>query len=128
MAYHALLDWRLARDLYAVLGGSALVVDTAAEAAAIGRWSSAFGGKVLAGAPAATTRYSNPKHGDFAVIGKHPLEASENTLIAPRLADAQAAAEARLPGIDGVIFVDTFTLDRDPRRVLEMCEEVERMR
>jgi len=125
MAYHALLDWRLARDLYALLRGGALEVDTIAEEKAVRRWSESFGARVVEGAPVATAHYENPKHGSFAIVAKHPLEASEKTLIPERLTEAQTFAEASLEDLDGVIFIDTFTLDRDPRRVLEMCEEAE---
>jgi len=57
------------------------------------------------------------------VIARHPLEASEQTLMAPRLVESRALAEAATPGAINTVFVDTFTLDRDPRRVIEMFDE-----
>ncbi|GIG27358.1 DEAD/DEAH box helicase [Cellulomonas denverensis] len=126
MAYHALLDWRLARDLYRLLEGGPLAVDTDAERKAIASWSESFGAQIVEGAPAAMAHLNHPKYGSIAIVAKHPLEASETTLISQRMRDAQVFAEANLGDLDGVVFVDTFTLDRDPRRVLEMCEEVER--
>ncbi|KQY41878.1 DEAD/DEAH box helicase [Cellulomonas sp. Root137] len=122
MAYHALLDWRLARDLHKVLQGGALDIDAAAEGNAISRWAKSFGATVVDGFPAATARFHG-LDGNFAVVAKHPLEASEQVLISPRLADCQAQVEVAMEGLDGVVFVDTFTLDRDPRRVLDMCRE-----
>jgi hypothetical protein len=102
MAYHALLDWRLARDLFAVLSGDDLHVDTAAEASALGRWAASYGATLLDGAPATAAVFDNPLRGRFVVIARHPLEASEPALIAPRLAAA-----------------------RTYRRVIEMCDEAE---
>jgi DEAD/DEAH box helicase/Helicase conserved C-terminal domain len=127
MAYHALLDWRLARDLFAVLSGYDLHVDTAAEASALGRWAASYGATPLDGAPATVAVFDNPLRGKFVVVARHPLEASEPALIAPRLAAARTYAESVVPDITATIFVDTFTLDRDPRRVIEMCDEAEPM-
>ncbi len=123
MAYHALLDWRLARDLFTVLQGQPLPIETASEAAALRRWADSYDAKVLDGLPAAAAIWTHPMRGTFIVIARHPLEASEAALIAPRLADTCATAEAATPGAAGTIFIDTFTLDRDPRRVIEMCDE-----
>jgi hypothetical protein len=122
MAYHALLDWRLARDLYAILRGHSLSVDEAAEKAAIERWSRAYNATTISSTVAAA-RYDSPSEGSFAVIARHAFEASEDTLIAPRLADAMAEIEATQSGLHGVVFVDAFTLDRDPRRVLKLISE-----
>lgn len=125
MAYHALLDWRLARDLYRLLSGADLQIDEGKEVAALQIWSQSFKASTLDGAPAPTAHFSSPAMGEFAVIVKHPFEASENGVIAQRLADAQSFAEAALPEISGTVFVDTFTIDRDPRRVIEMFDEVD---
>ncbi len=42
MSYHALLDWRLARDLLEVLEGGRLTIDTAVETAALRAWSHGY--------------------------------------------------------------------------------------
>jgi Lhr-like helicase len=123
MAYHALLDWRLARDLFHVLTGHALTIDTAAEEKALSRWATSYQATPLSGLPAAAALFDNPARGRFIIIARHPLEASEPSLIAPRLAEASAQAEAATAGATAVLFVDTFTLDRDPRRVIQMCDE-----
>lgn len=124
MAYHALLDWRLARDLFRLLQGNPLSVDPAAEAAAVERWARAYNAvPISSGIPAA--RYDSPSEGSFAVIARHAFEAAEDTLIAPRLAEAMAEIEATEQGLDGVVFVDSFTLDRDPRRVFKLISDSE---
>ena len=125
MAYHALLDWRLARDLFKVLTGHGLTVDTAAEQNALRRWAASYRATPLDGLPAAAAVFDSPARGQFIIIARHPLEASEPTLIAPRLAETCAQAEAIAPGAAAALFVDTFTLDRDPRRVIQMCDEAE---
>jgi hypothetical protein len=123
MAYHALLDWRLARDLFQVLTGHGLTIDTAPEESALSRWAASYQATLLSGLPAAAALFDNPARGRFIIIARHPLEASEPFLIAPRLAEASAQAEAATAGATAVLFVDTFTLDRDPRRVIQMCDE-----
>jgi hypothetical protein len=124
MAYHALLDWRLARDLFRLLQGLPLIIDDAAETAAIDRWAHAYNAAPISSVvPAA--RYNSPSTGSFAVIARHAFEASEDTLIAPRLAEAMAEIEASEEDLDGVVFVDSFTLDRDPRRVLKLISDSE---
>ena len=124
MAYHALLDWRLARDLFRLLQDQPLTIDTADEAAAIERWGRGYNATPIRSTVAAV-RYNSPNEGSFAVIVRHPFEASEETLISPRLAEALAEIEAAEEGLDGVVFVDSFTLDRDPRRVLKLISDSE---
>lgn len=116
MAYHGLLDWRLARDLFGLLQGSSLAIDSEFEAAAIGQWARAYNAKLIQG-PVAAARYEDPGYGSFAVIVRHTFESSEEGLFSPRLMSAKAEIEANEEGLDGVVFVDPFTIDRDPRIV-----------
>lgn len=125
MAYHALLDWRLAGDLYNVLFGDGLTTDDGREKRAVQRWAEAYGAEPVTGLGAAAAMFDQPRYGCFTVIARHPLEAADRNLIAPRLAAAAAAAKDRHPNSDGIIFVDTFTLDRDPRKALELMNEAE---
>ncbi|MCH4250303.1 MAG: hypothetical protein LKF88_05480, partial [Microbacteriaceae bacterium] len=119
MSYHALLDWRLARDLFRLLRGKPLTPDINAETAAIKRWARAYDATPIKSAvPAA--RYDRPSEGSFAVIVRHPFEASEENFIAPRLSAAMREIKDSQSGLDGMVFVDAFTLDRDPRRVLKL--------
>ncbi|SNS43380.1 Helicase conserved C-terminal domain-containing protein [Geodermatophilus saharensis] len=119
MAYHALLDWRLARDLLSVLQTGQLPIDPHRERRAITSWAEAYGAELIDELPCAAAVLDSQLYGRAIVVAKHPLEASETTLIAPRLASALAAAEAMEPPADAIVFADTFTLDRDPGGVIK---------
>jgi hypothetical protein len=124
MAYHALLDWRLARDLFGVLMGRGLRPDLARETTVLQRWADAYNATVLGGTPAAAA-YLDSFAGTGVVVARHPLEGSDRALMAPRLTETARIAASRHPG-SPVVFVDTFTLDRAPARAVEMCEEASR--
>ncbi|MGI5499359.1 DEAD/DEAH box helicase [Lentzea sp. CA-135723] len=122
MAYHALLDWRLASDLFGVLMGRGLRTQVAEESKVLERWAKAYSATMLKGTPAAAALYDDPYVGKCVVIARHPFEASDRALVAPRLADTLAVGKAQHSEA-AVVFIDTFTFDRDPGRVAEMCEE-----
>lgn len=122
MAYHALLDWRLARDLFGLLRDGELLINRADEAIALGRWAASFGATVLEVAGASAAMLDSPRYGKFAVVLRHPFEGSDSDVMAERLADAAADIEAT-QDCDGVVFVDSFTIDRDPRRVLKLIAD-----
>lgn len=126
MAYHALLDWRLAGDLFQLLRGQPLPDSRQREDAILIKWVQAYSARPVQGLPAAAALWEHPAHGRFAVVARHPLEAAEHTLIAPRLAETLTTLEATIPDADGIVFADSFTLDRDPGRVLAMFAEVRR--
>jgi Lhr-like helicase len=123
MAYHALLDWRLAKQLLDVLRGRPLTVDSDAERRSVANWARGYGATPVdtLAAPAAVYRTANGTQ--FLVIAKSPLEASEPGLIAPRLQQAYDSARAQYPAARAIIFADTFSLDRDPGRILTMFTE-----
>lgn len=123
MSYHALLDWRLARDLLGVLRGGKLAIDIEAQERAVANWAHGYDATPLASVTAAV-RFTHPQLGDHVLIGRHPLEASETTLISDRLAEAMALAEVEVDDIAGIVFVDSFTLDRDPGRVFHLCDAI----
>jgi hypothetical protein len=123
MSYHALLDWRLARDLLEVLRHGSLAVDEQRLQTALGAWGHGYGATVLTSAPGAA-RFRHPRLGDHVVIVRHALEASEANFIGERLADTLAQVEVEEEGIGGVIFVDDITLDRDPGRVFQLCDDI----
>ncbi|MEU0509064.1 DEAD/DEAH box helicase [Amycolatopsis sp. NPDC006125] len=121
MAYHALLDWRLAQDLFEVLMGRGLRPDAARERAVLERWSKGYNAIMIEDTPAHAA-YFDTIEGTGVVVARHPLESSDRALIAPRLAETAKIAASLHPG-SPIVFVDTFTLDRAPARVLEMCDE-----
>ncbi len=123
MAYHALLDWRLARDLLEVLESGRLTIDAAVETAALRTWSYGYAASPLTNVPGAV-RFTHPRLGDHVLIVRHPLEASEKAFIGDRLAEVMAEAEVEAQSVQGIVFADTFTLDRDPGKVFELCEAI----
>ncbi|MDO9398030.1 MAG: helicase-related protein, partial [Herbiconiux sp.] len=125
MAYHTLLDWRLARDLFGLLRTGTLNINSAEESTAIGRWATAYGATVLDVSGAAALL--NSQYGTYAVVLRHPFEGSDSGVMAERLADVAADIEAAY-ACEGVVFVDSFTIDRDPRRVMKLMAEAARMR
>lgn len=123
MSYHALLDWRLARDLLEVLEHGQLTVDLDAQVRALRAWSHGYDATPLSNVPTAV-RFTHPRLGEHLLIARHPLEAAEAAFMGDRLAEALAEAELEVPGTGGVVFADTFTLDRDPGSVFELCEAI----
>jgi ATP-dependent helicase YprA (DUF1998 family) len=120
MSYHALLDWRLAHDLLDVLIDRQLTIDPGEQQRALDAWARGYEATAIDSAPGAV-RFMHPL-GEFILVVRHPLEASEATFLRDRLAETMALAEIEVPAAKGTVFVDTFTLDRDPGRVFELCE------
>lgn len=122
MAYHALLDWRLARDLFGLLRDGNLRIDREEESKALRRWAASFNATLLDLQDASAAVLDSPQHGKFAVVLRHPFEGSDSDVMAERLADAAADVELS-EDWQGVVFVDSFTIDRDPRRVLTLIAD-----
>jgi hypothetical protein len=120
MSYHALLDWRLGRDLLRVLRSGDLTVDVPRLERSVSAWTRGNHGQLLPGIPGGA-KFAVPRAGDFVLIARHALEASEGDLIADRLAEALANAEVAEPAVEGIVFIDEVTLDRDPGKVFELC-------
>ena len=85
MAYHALLDWRLAGDLFAVLSSQPLPDRRAEEDEKLAQWCRAYGGTPIEGLSAAAAVAEGHTFGKIGVIVRHPLEASESWILAERL-------------------------------------------
>ena len=122
MSYHALLDWRLARDLLSVLRHGQLAVDTSRLQRTLDAWSHGHNAEPVPNVHCAA-EFAHPRLGKHAVIVRHSLEASESAFMSDRLAVAMAQVEVEAPGIEGIVFIDDITLDRDPGRVFRLCEE-----
>ncbi|WP_063777648.1 DEAD/DEAH box helicase [Amycolatopsis sp. MJM2582] len=123
MSYHALLDWRLARDLLEVLRTGHLTVDLAAQQRALNNWSNGYDATLIPAVPGAA-QFTHPQLGDYILVVRHPLEAAEGTFLNERLAAAAAFAETEVGCAKQTFFVDAFTLDRDPGRVFQLCDDV----
>lgn len=124
MSHHALLDWRLAGDLLEVLRGRRLTIDEAALERALANWGRGYDSTAVSGVPGAL-RFTHPQLGDHLLVAKHPLEATENTLMSERLADIAADAEVASADTRATLFVDAFTLDRSPGIVFELCNKID---
>jgi hypothetical protein len=122
MSYHALLDWRLARDVLEVLQNGRLTIDPGAQQRALNNWAHGYDAAPLVGV-AGAVRFTYQMT-DYVLIVRHPLEASETAFMAGRLAEVLAMVEIEAPGIAGVVFADAFTLDRDPGRVFQLCDGI----
>lgn len=117
MAYHPLLDWRLASELFGVLEGGELPATGRREDAALGSLQSLLDGERLdAQSPAFTCKIKGRR---AAVVVKHPLEACEQELVSPRLHAALDAAHAYTGDATRVIVTDWLTLDKSPLAVIE---------
>ena len=117
MAYHSLLDWRLAEDLLNVCSSGGLVVESDFGLVPLDQWGRALGWQELVH-PDSGGGYLQAD--GVAVLAKHPLEAFDAEEISDRLAGLKASAEDG--GATAVVAVDTFTLDRQPVRALQMVQ------
>lgn len=120
MAYHALLDWRLAKDLKAVLDGRNLTIELDKHRQAIKNWAAVYNVSTLENNFAACALWDKPAEGRIAVVLRHSLESGEADLMSDRLTRAAAQIIAEHPGLDGLVYVDTFMLDRNPSHVINL--------
>ncbi|WP_428342369.1 DEAD/DEAH box helicase [Mycobacterium sp.] len=124
MSYHALLDWRLARDLFRVSLGQGLAVSPDYGNELLTAWAQAYGAapvtQTSAGAYTMITRGARAA----AVIVRHPLEAYEDGndgVVTARLSDtAGQVYGAETP--DAIVVVDSLVLDRTPRNALSLID------
>jgi hypothetical protein len=114
MAYHTLLDWRLASDLFGLIRARPLTPDSEAERRTIAAWATTYRAEVLDDMPAPTAVFSHPAHGRVAIIAKHPLEAYDTEFASDRLVYAAAAARDTVTELDAVVAADSYALDRAP--------------
>lgn len=127
MSYHALLDWRLADDLFALLEGKQLNFDIEYERRVLQKWAEGQGGEVVHDlrSPVAAAIYdSNALGGRFGALVRHPLEGAEDGrsgVMSPRIADALSELDGRIGGTP-IVVVDSFVLDRNPASVLELMK------
>ncbi|MFB9166537.1 DEAD/DEAH box helicase [Arthrobacter psychrochitiniphilus] len=124
MAYHALLDWRLAKDLKSVLDGQVLTIELDKQRKAIQNWAAVYNVSTLSNSFAACALWDKPAEGRIAVILRHPLESGEPGLMPERLKEATAQIHAENPGLDGVVYVDAFMLDRDPSHAVNLVRSL----
>jgi hypothetical protein len=125
MPYHALLDWRLGRDLLAVSKGTGLHVSSDYGHSELHAWASAYGGSHVAETPDGLYVAIQRGSQKALVIVRHPLEAYEDGpggIVTPRLAVVAADATAANM-VDATLVLDTVTLDRTPRVAVALVDE-----
>lgn len=117
MAFHPLLDWRLAADLLTLLSGDRLAPPQHRSSTALNWLENLLGGIRLTedGSVLGITRKSQ----QWAVVVKHPLEACEQELAAPRLQPGLDSALKYTGDSSRVIVTDWFTLDKSPLKIIE---------
>lgn len=126
MAYHSLLDWRLAGELLAILQGKGAVGSQRGRLAAglLRNWASDF--------PPGDAEFVDDLGGTgpavifeerIWVTAKGPFEAADATLSSPRISSVRDAAAADNRGVPDVVFVDDFLLDKAPARVSAMIAD-----
>lgn len=120
MAYHSLLDWRLASDLLGIISGRNLGSSVQPRQAdrLLENWASDF--------PVDDAQFVPDLDGTgpavlfeerIWVAAKSPFEAADEATKSPRVATVRAAAAANNRGVPEVVFIDDFLLDRAPAQV-----------
>ncbi|MGV9728693.1 DEAD/DEAH box helicase [Streptomyces albogriseolus] len=118
MAYHSLLDWRLAGDLLSILlgEGPSFRHQPRAAASLLENWSS----------DAEDAEFIDDLGGAGPVVlfedrvwvaAKSPFEAADTVMEADRLSRVRAAVAEHSPDVTDVVFVDNFLLDKAPARI-----------
>ncbi|MFJ7913004.1 DEAD/DEAH box helicase [Kitasatospora sp. NPDC096204] len=120
MAYHPLLDWRLAGDLLTVLsGGSTSTSDDRARQSLTGLEKMYKGTFLDTDLPGLTfTARGLP----YAVVAKHPLHMCEEELVSSELRPALDAALSFTQDAGRVVVADWFTLEKSPMQVIELLQ------
>ncbi|MGW1322673.1 DEAD/DEAH box helicase [Streptomyces antibioticus] len=128
MAYHSLLDWRLADDLLTILSGEAAGtrIEPRQPSRLLQNWAADF--------PEGDAEFvSNLGGAGPAVLfeqrmwvaAKSPFEAADDQLESPRISAVRRAAAADSRGIPEVVFADDFLLDKAPARIVSMVTDFE---
>ncbi|EST37721.1 DEAD/DEAH box helicase [Streptomycetaceae bacterium MP113-05] len=126
MAYHSLLDWRLAGELLAILQGTGAASGKHGRRAAglLRAWASDF--------PPSDAEFVDDLGGTGPAVlfeervwvaAKGPFETAGATLSSPRISSVRDAAAANGRDVLDVVFVDDFLLDKAPARVSAMLAD-----
>ncbi|MGX1474990.1 UNVERIFIED_CONTAM: ATP-dependent helicase YprA (DUF1998 family) [Streptomyces canus] len=127
MAYHSLLDWRLAGDLISILQTGEADTGGRAQAAAglLQNWASDFPSEDaefvddLGGAGPAVLFEER-----LWVAAKSPFEAADESLhSSARINLVRQAAASQGRGVPDVVFIDDFLLDKAPARVTALLAD-----
>ncbi|MCK9900603.1 DEAD/DEAH box helicase [Frankia sp. Cpl3] len=118
MAYHPLLDWRVARDLLSVLRRGTLPASPEREERVLGDWADAHGAAHRLSTPAPSCLVGHGTR-QAALVVKHPLEAFDHTVTSRRLEKTVVELAASGVGADDIVITDFHTLEMSPMVVKE---------
>lgn len=119
MAYHSLLDWRLARDLFRLIHTGEIALRSQQQELVLNQWLNDFEG-VRLDYPDEFGASVQIDEMDIIIFMKHELEASDQAVTAKRLSDL----EKKFGQQAKVVFVDAFTLKRDPRTIHQLVASI----
>ncbi|GAA3404666.1 hypothetical protein GCM10011577_39700 [Pseudarthrobacter polychromogenes] len=123
MAFHPLLDWRLARDVQHLLSGAAVTVDRERQRTLLEQWRLANDGDLHEMEAGPVLASSHPARGNFIILPHHPLEGVTNECVTERICELTLEAEEKFPQHTPV-FIDDFSLDRTPAIALELMQNL----
>lgn len=121
MAFHPLLDWRLARDVHRLLSGQPVEIDHERQRTLLNQWRFANDGEIheMSAGPVVVT--DHPARGRFVILPHHPLEGVTDECVTERICELSVEVDDAFPGF-GQVFIDEFSLDRTPAVVLDLIE------
>ncbi|MFB8753509.1 DEAD/DEAH box helicase [Streptomyces parvulus] len=117
MAYHPLLDWRLAGDLIGLLSGSPVDASTTRARSSLDVLRSLYNGSLMDDDLPGLT--FTAKGRPYAVVAKHPLHACEQDLVNPNLQPALDTALQHTQDAGRIVVADWFTLEKSPMHIIE---------
>ncbi|MFC4517269.1 DUF1998 domain-containing protein [Streptomyces ehimensis] len=120
MAYHSLLDWRLAGDLLTVLSRGPASSSTDRARQSLNSLKQICNGTLLGGDLPGLALTS--RSGPHAVVAKHPLHMCEQGLVSGDLQPALDAALEHTQDASRIIVADWFTLEKSPIQILDQLQ------
>jgi hypothetical protein len=117
MAYHPLLDWRLAVDLLGLLSRSPIDASTTRARSSLDVLKSLYNGSLMDGDLPGLT--FTAKGRPYAVVAKHPLHACEQDLVNTDLQPALDTALQHTQDAGRIVVADWFTLEKSPMHIIE---------
>lgn len=123
MAYHPLLDWRLAGDLLTVLSGG--LASTSADRAcrSLTGLQKMLKGTLLKGELPGLV-FTSGRGLRHAVVAKHPLHMCEKDAVSTDLQPALDAALEYTQDAGRIVVADWFTLEKSPMQIIEQLKSL----
>ncbi|KIS28690.1 hypothetical protein TV39_04755 [Arthrobacter sp. SPG23] len=119
MAFHPLLDWRLARDVHRLLSGQPVEIDHDRQRTLLNQWRLANDGEIQEMSAGPVVLTDHPARGSYVILPHHPLEGVTQQCVTERIRRLSIEVAQAYPGY-GQVFIDEFSLDRTPAVVLDL--------